>query len=212
MATALIYKNSTGEIIWSQRAANAELWMAKRTIEMRGYDVFEYAPYLAAETIGRVKDFVIRDGVVTRKEATISEAKEQALKIVADSFSSICAGTDPVTGKSIYADCETSSGKTFRMNAGAVAASNMSGGVQIAQGEGLSLMPEVRDFYNVDHGPDDGTEYVSVPVAHEIALKQGADARLYWRHKGLLDKQINAATTVGEVRAIDLKFPVNVEV
>lgn len=131
----------------------------------------------------------------------INDVVRAKLAQISTIYNAICQGT--YNGKDIYVDCLTANG-TYRMNAGREAATNMDGGVRIFEGMGASYMPVVRDFYNTNH--------VNVPMvdAKSISVQQGADALTLWQIKGQLIDQINACTTVAEVRAIEISFPVNV--
>ena len=163
---------------------------------------------LTTNQFRKIKD--ISSGQIIDREESVSEKQEKAIATVTAKYSKVCAGLDPETGAKIYVDCETTIG-TFRMNAGRDAYTRMREGVQSAQETGKTEMPRVRDFYNVNHGPDEGTNYVSFQTACEIYTKQGEDAINHWNRKIELVDTIKSAVTAQGVSDIDLTFAVNTE-
>ncbi len=133
---------------------------------------------------------------------SLEDYRTRLLGIVQNKYYSTCNCVDPETGKEIYVDCEVN-GVTYRMNAGKIASSTMKEGIDLAELQGFSEMPEVRDFNNIDHSG------VSIADAKEINKLQAIDAYLHWKQKGEFVDAIRAATSISDLNNIDILFIVN---
>jgi len=218
MATVALYARASGNILWSQRDSETlkvTLEMGDRALARRGLSAETHGVIVVEPTISpaAIKGMKVSNDEtsIIERTSSIDEFKEKALTQLSAIYKIVSSGADPVSGKDIYVDCPTTNSGTIRMNAGETAATRMAFGYMFATGSGMEYMAEVKDFYNVRHGVDDGTSPVPIADANEIRLKQGADALSYWQHKSQLEKEIKGAKTTEEVKSIAISFDVNVE-
>lgn len=134
---------------------------------------------------------------------SVDTAKGQAMDELRRRYRAVQDGVDPTTGKRIYVDC-TVGETTYRMNAGRKAAETHDAGVRLADDNG-ETETFIVDFYDETHYA------VPIAAARAVAKAQALDARDHYIQYQQRKQQIAAAQTVAEVRAIDLKFAVNVE-
>jgi hypothetical protein len=134
----------------------------------------------------------------------LADSKADLLVSIAEQYESLRSGVDLNTGKSLYVDCVVD-GTTYRMNGGEKAAISMDSGVRIFERQGASVMPIVRDFYDVNH--------IDVPLATAISIsvQQGVNALSFWQQKGAMVDAVNAATTIEEINNINTTFTVTAE-
>ena len=133
---------------------------------------------------------------------SVEELRARKLVEVYNKYYSVCNCIDPETGKVMYVDCLVG-GVTYRMNAGKLASNTMKEGIELAEAQGFTAMPEVRDFNNVNWAN------VSVVDAREINKIQGVDAYMHWAAKCAFIDSIRSATTSAGLLAINVLFVVS---
>lgn len=135
----------------------------------------------------------------------LAELKRLKLAELNDIYVAAMNGVDKVTGKQIYVNCIVAE-NTFKMNAGYNAAQTLDAGIRLAAELGAPVMNQIRDFHNGMH-PN-----IPIEIARAIRVQQALHATTIWERKGQLKDLIDAATTVAELKAVELTFPmVNVE-
>lgn len=206
MNTLVVYNKNTFEPVFTQKLDPKSVpeEMAQVVMSMLGVTTNTHTSLICEgdyplHVFKRVKSITNAGTVVDRQE-TLSEVKEKALKKVKRKYNQVCEGIDPETGKDIYVDCAG-----YRMNAGQNAAFLLDAGVRLADRLGQTRLSVIRDFNNNDR-PD-----VPIALALQISTLQAADAMRYWTQKNQMVDAISAASTVEEVKNLNLIFDVNTE-
>ena len=152
--------------------------------------------------------YVVSGGVISERMKTLDGCRSELLSKLSRQFALVCEGTDPATGKGIYVDCVIAEGDnagTYRMDAGKSAAMTFGLALLNCEKYGITELEALVDFYDAG--------YTNFPVtdANIISGQQVVDAERYYYRKQELRAAIKACTTVEDVQAIEITWPVRVE-